>query len=80
MVQEECRLKVFLIWSSVSHFVQRSVTICAILVKGFYEEQFCLIILNLGERFRRKYRLKDFLSGALTALLFGGAEPFMGIK
>ena len=41
---------------------------------GYYEEQFCEIILNLGQRFRC---LKDFLSGALAALLLGGAEPFM---
>ena len=54
---------VFLIWSSGSHFVQRSVTICAILVE-YYEEQFCEIILNWGQWFRR-CRLKDFLSGAL---------------
>ena len=34
------------------------------------------IILNLGQWFKR-LRLKHFLSGALAALLFGGAEPFM---
>ena len=43
--------------------------------RGYYEEQFCEIILNLGEWFR--CRLKDFLSGALAALLFAGTEPFM---
>ena len=42
----------------------------------YYEEQFCEIILNLGQWFRRCC-LKDFLSRALVALLFGGAEPFM---
>ena len=45
--------------------------------RGCYEEQFCEIILNLGQRFRRRCRLKDFLSGALAALLFGGVEPFV---
>ena len=45
--------------------------------RGYYEEQFCEIILNLGQWFRRRCCLKDFLSGALEALLFGGAEPFM---
>ena len=30
----KCRLKVFLIWSSGSLFVQQNVTICAILVDG----------------------------------------------
>ena len=42
-----------------------------------YEEQFCEIILNLGLWFRRRSCLKHFLSGALVALLFGGAEPFV---
>ena len=40
--------------------------------RGHYEELFCGIILNLGKWFRR-CRLKDFLSGALAALLFSGA-------
>ena len=44
--------------------------------RGCYQEQFCEIILNLGQWFRRS-RLKDSLSGALAALLFGKAEPFM---
>ena len=35
------------------------------------------IILNLGQWFKRRLRLKHFLSGALAARLFGGAEPFM---
>ena len=42
-----------------------------------HEEDFCEIILNLGQWFRRRFCLKDFLSGALAVLLFGGAEPFM---
>ena len=41
------------------------------------EEQFCETILNLGQWFRRKCDLKDFLSGALEAHLFDGAEPVM---
>ena len=40
--------------------------------KGYYKEQVCEIILNMGQWFRR-----DFLSGALVALLCGGAKPFM---
>ena len=44
--------------------------------RGYYEEQFCEIVLNLGQWFRRCH-LKDFLSGALAALLFGRAEPFV---
>ena len=42
-------------------------------------EQFCEIILNLGQCFRRRCHLKGFFSGALAVLLFGGAEPFMQI-
>ena len=44
--------------------------------KGYPEEQFCELILNLGQWFRR-CRLKDFLPGVLATLLFSGAEPFM---
>ena len=40
--------------------------------RGHYEEQFCEFILNFGQCFRG-CRLKDFLSGALAALLL----PFM---
>ena len=45
--------------------------------RWYYEEQLFEIILNYGQWFRSRYRLKDFLFGALLALLFGGAEPFM---
>ena len=43
--------------------------------RGSYEEQFCENILNLDKWLRRK--CFDFLSGALVALLFSGAEPFV---
>ena len=45
--------------------------------RGYYEEQFFEIILNLGQGYRSRCCLKDFLSGALSALLFGGVEQFM---
>ena len=45
--------------------------------RGYYENQFCEIILNLGQWFKRRCRFKKFLSGALAALLFGGSKPFM---
>ena len=44
--------------------------------RGYHEEQFCEIVLNLDQWFRRCH-LKDFLSGALAALLFSGAEPIV---
>ena len=45
--------------------------------RGYPEEQFCEIILNLSLWFRRRCCLKDFLSEALAALPLSGAEPFM---
>ena len=47
--------------------------------RGYYEEQFCEIILNLDKWFRRRCLLKIFLSGALVVLLFSGAEPFVQV-
>ena len=44
---------------------------------GYQEEQFCEIILNLSQSLR--CRLKDYLSGALTALLFSGSDHFEGL-
>ena len=43
---------------------------------GYQEEQFCGIIINLNQLFRRCH-LKKILSGALAALLFSGVEPFV---
>ena len=34
--------------------------------RGYHEEQFCEIILNLDQWFRRRSRLKDFLYRALA--------------
>ena len=73
----KCRLKVFLIWSSGSPFVQRN-HLCNF-GRGYYEEQFCEIILNLGQWFKR-YRLKDFFNwssgrGPIYAIL---KEVIMG--
>ena len=34
--------------------------------RGYFEEQFCEIMLNLGHWFRRRCGLKDFLSGSLA--------------
>ena len=43
--------------------------------RGYQEEQFCEIILNLALWFRCNF--KDFISGALAALAFSGAEPLV---
>ena len=75
MVQKECRLKVILIWSSGRFCSVEHNHLCKF-GKGYYEEQFCEIILNLGQWFWR-CPFKDFLSGALAALLFSGTKPFM---
>ena len=45
--------------------------------RGYHDEQFCEIILNLDHWFRRRCRLKLFLSRALEALVLSGAEPFV---
>ena len=42
--------------------------------RAYTEEQFCEINLNLDQWFR------NFLHGALAALLFGGAEPFVQLE
>ena len=47
--------------------------------RGYPTEQFCEIVLNLGQWFRKRC-LKDFLSGTLATLLFSGAEPFMQLR
>ena len=47
--------------------------------RGYHEKQFCELIMNLDQWFRRCC-LKCFLSGALVARLFSGAEPFMQFK
>ena len=62
-LKRECCLKVFLIGSSgASPFVQRSETICKILVEDYMRNKFCEIILNLDQWFRRRCRFKDFWS------------------
>ena len=47
--------------------------------RGHNREHICEIIVNLDQWFRRCL-LKYFLSGALVALLFSGAEPFVQFK
>ena len=44
-----------------------------------HEEQFWEIILNLDQWLRRRCRLHDFLSGALSALVFNDVKPFMQV-
>ena len=48
--------------------------------RGHYEDQFCEIISKLGQWYRRRCLLNFFLSGALAALMFSGAEPFMQFR
>ena len=45
---------------------------------GYYEKQFCEIILSLGQWFR-SCCFKDFLSSAFAVLLFDGGGPFIQI-
>ena len=47
--------------------------------RGYYEEQFCKIVLNLDQWFRRRCLLfmRYFFSGALVPLFVNGVEPFV---
>ena len=38
------------------------------------------VYLNLGQLFRRRCHLKDFLSGALAVLLFGAENHYAILK
>ena len=74
--RRRCLLKTFLIWSPGSSIVQPNHLCNFGRGRGYQEDQFCEIILDLDQWFRRCC-FKKFLSGALAALLFSGAEPFM---
>ena len=84
----KCRLKVFLIWSSGSPFVQRSVTILCKFGRGYQEEQFCE--MNLGQWFRNCF-FRRFLiwssggplvqwSGTIYAILKKGIMGNIHVK
>ena len=45
-----------------------------------HEEQSCEIILNYGSVVQEEMPFKVFLSGALAALLFSGAKPFVQFR
>ena len=75
--RRRCRLKTFRIWSSGGPFIMWSVTICAILVEGIKRNNSAKLFsiwtsVSGGDTFKRY-----FLSGALAALMFSGAEPFV---
>ena len=70
-LRSKCRFKYF-----KSRALAALLTHLCKFARGCHEKQFCEIILNLGQGFRR-WRLNDFLSGALATFLFGGAEPFV---
>ena len=61
--------------SSGGHFVQRSRTILAILIKG-HPRNIPVKILESAHWPRRRCRLKGFSIFSLMAILFSGAEPF----
>ena len=68
--------EIFLIWSSGKHFVQPSRTICAIVVVGIMRNN-SVKLFEFGPVVQEEMSFNIFLSGALAALLFSGAEPFM---
>ena len=69
-------MKILVIWSSGGPFVQRSKTICAILVEGIMRNNY-MIFFKFGQVVQDEMLFERFLSGALAAHLFSGAEPFM---
>ena len=78
MVQEEISLNVISYLALCWPLLHWSGAICAISVEGIMQaEQFCEIILILDLWLRRRCHLKYFLSGALAALVFVGAELFV---
>ena len=80
VVQEEMSFKRFLIWSSGSPPVPWSRTICAILKEGvmgnIHVKLYEVWTSGLGRDVVKRY----FLSGALAAPLFSGAEPFVQLS
>ena len=71
------RLKVFLIWGSDSPFFQLSKTICAILFEDIMRNTSVKLFWIWASGSRVECIFKDFLSGSLVALLFGGTKPFI---
>ena len=81
----KCCLKLFLIWSSGSPFVQRSITICAILVEGIKRNN-SVKLFEFGSVVQGETSFKRFLiwssgdppvlwSGTINAIL---KEGFLG--
>ena len=79
MVQMEMPFKGISYLELWQAFVQQSVSICAISVKNIMRNNFGEINLNLGQWFRSRCHLKDFLSVALDALLFSGVKTHYAI-
>ena len=76
-VQEEMSFKAISYLALWRPLLQRSGTICAILEEGIMqEEQFCEIILNMGQWFRRRFHLKNLIWSS-GDLVFVGEEQFM---
>ena len=73
----EFEQKVFLIWSYGGPFVQRSGTICAILVKGIIRNNSVKLFSIWISGSREGVIKRHYLSKALTAPLFGGAKTFV---
>ena len=61
VVSEKMSFRIFLIWNSDGPFVLWSEIICAVLVEGYQEEQFCEIIFEFGPVVQEKMSFKIFL-------------------
>ena len=60
-------------------FYTRSKTILFNIGRGYHVEQFCEIILNLDQWFKKKYSLKIFLIWSFGSPFFSGAILVEGI-
>ena len=73
--RRRCILKIFLIWSSGDHFVQRRGTICAIVVEGIMRNNSVIFFLYLDQWFMRRCCLKIFCLKIF--LIWSSGGPFV---
>ena len=59
--RRKCHLKIFLIWSSDGPYVQRSVTICAILVECILINNYVKLFFEFGSVVQEEMTFKIFL-------------------
>ena len=76
IAQEEMPFEMYFLSGFLSPFCSAECNHLCNFGRGYYEEQFCEIILNLGQWFMSTFSLK-ILIWSSGGPLFGGARPFM---